>query len=138
MTTNEFTTELTSRLSEKIARDRTIFIEVERGLSRGPTGGSVYVTFVNLPTPRVRERRGGGAESENNRMLFSVRGFSSAPAEDAAGSVVVEQLVNNVGPIGAGAPKLRKKTGDPARVAAYLADYLNRVTDSHEPQFTHE
>lgn len=135
MTTEAFTTALAERLSLLVHDQRTVVVEPQSSL--GPKGrgtASVFVTFVNLPTSRVRERRGGGAESENNRMLFCVRGFNDRPYEgEPAASVTIEQLVRNLD-----STKMRKKTADPDKVATYLANYINDVAAKFAPRFTHE
>lgn len=72
-------------------------------------------------------------------MLFFVRGFNEG---DATGvpveRVEVEQLVNNVGHPGESAPKLRRKTADPEKIASYLAKYLRDVVSRFPPRLTHD
>ena len=94
---------------------------------------AVSVNFINLP--QGVGRAGGGAEAENNRMMFWVEGFDKADehAPPPSGKVKVEQRVSAL-------PRqyrLRAKTGMPAQVAKYLADFLNRVVKEVEPHYTH-
>ena len=135
MNPNEFITLLNDLLSSLAKDGRTVLVNFRPGLVEGPTNGTVYVTFINLPSDRVKQRRGGGAEAENNRMSFSVGGFNS-DHEVPVVKVKVEQLVNGIarGSI----PRLRKKTATPDKIAAYLAAYINEVAEGHEPNFTHE
>lgn len=140
MTLREFFADLKAKLSPLVANERCLFADSAPSLGyEGRGRGTGSVTFVNLPYERVRERRGDGAEAENNRQLFFVRGFNSGPSSsEGVEKVQVEQLVNNVGiPTGARSETLRKKTGSPDKVASYLADYLNRIAASNQPQFTH-
>ncbi len=106
-------------------------------IGRGSSIGSyetIFIDFYNLPEAIVAERQGGGAEAENNRMLFTVRGFDRANP-DAPGNdkLQVEFLVSAM-------PreyKLRKKTAAPEVIARYLADFINRVAREVEPRLTH-
>jgi len=140
LTAEMFIEVLRERLSLLVHEDRFVVADLTPRLGPpGPGRASVTVTFVNLPESRVRERRGGGAESENNRMLFMVRGFNDPPHDaDPSARVEAEQLVCNVGHPGSGAKKMRKKTADPDKVATYLANYINDVAATFAPQFTHE
>lgn len=100
-------------------------------------GGSrydtVFVNFINLP--KGVGGAGGRAEAENNRMLFSIEGFGKETPHSPppTGKVKIELRVSAL-------PreyKLRGKTGTPAQVAKYLADFLNKVVKEVEPKFTH-
>lgn len=136
MTADDFTIVLRERLSLLVHEDRSIFADFNPGLVQGKRRGHVSVTFVNLPTSRVRERRGGGAETENNRALYFVSGFNSPPfTSEPVEKVTVEQLVDNVG---GHAEKLRKKTASPDKIASYLAQHINGLAAGHEPRLTHE
>jgi hypothetical protein len=136
MTPAELIAHLESNLSSLAKDDRTVIARYEPGLVRGARTSSVFVYFYNLPFARHRERRGGGAESENNRQLFSISGFHSDP-DVSVDKVQVEQLVNNIGSFGS-CPRLRKKTGRPENIAPYLASYINEVALTNEPRLTHE
>jgi hypothetical protein len=110
----------------------------ERTVGARFTSGSVYVSFYNLPESRVKERRGGGAEAENNRQLFFVSGFGSNQ-NDTVESVRVEQAVNGICDENRTfASKLRSKSGSPAKIAKYLADYINDVAENFQPIYTHD
>jgi hypothetical protein len=138
MTLYEFLADLKSKLSPLVTDDRYVLASSSPSLGfHGRGRGTAQVTFVNLPYERVRERRGGGAEAENNRMLFMVRGFNSGPASEEEGveQVQVEQLVNNVSPR---SENMRRKTASPDKVASYVAAYINRAAETHEPRLTHE
>lgn len=138
MNADDFILCLRDHLSKLVLDERTFLVEFEAGFSPGKGRGSVVVNFINLPTPRHKERRGGGAESENNRQLFFVNGFHATAAEPAD-RLVVEQLTNGIGR-GADdwAPKMRKKTASPEKIAEYLAKYVNDIAARFEPNFTHE
>jgi hypothetical protein len=94
---------------------------------------TVFVNFTNLP--KGVGRAGGGAEAENNRMLFKIEGFGqdTPHSPPPTGKVKIELRVSSL-------PreyKLRGKTGTPAQIAKYLADFLNKVVKEVEPKFTH-
>jgi len=138
MKIDEFTEYFRQQLSPLVTDQRTLLVNTQPSWSSSIDGRrevSLHVTFVNLPFARFKERRGGGAESENNRMLFFVRGFIELTDVDR---ITVEQRVNHVGPIGHGAPNLRKKTARPEKIAEYLATYLNETASTFPPNFTHE
>jgi hypothetical protein len=96
--------------------------------------GTVHVNFINLP--KGVGGAGGGAEAENNRMLFSVEGFGEETPHSPppTGKVRVELRVRALFP---DQYKLRAKSGTPAQVAKYLADFLNKVVKEVEPKLTH-
>jgi hypothetical protein len=137
MTLHEFLADLKSKLSPLVTDDRYVLADRTSSLGyEGKGRGAAQVTFINLPYERVRERRGGGAESENNRMLFMVHGFNSGPSGDeGVDRVQVEQLVNNVFPR---SENMRRKTASPDKIASYVAEYVNRAAAAHEPRLTHE
>jgi hypothetical protein len=142
LTMDDFISNLSSLLSPLVKDDRTVMIDqhLSSGGIEGKKTAHVTVTFINLPYGRVKERRGGGAEAENNRIFF-VRGFNGAPHQySAVEKVQVEQLVNNVGKgIGrSGHPNLKKKTSAPYKIASYLAIYMNQAAADNQPNFTHE
>lgn len=135
MSATEFAADLHSRLTIK---GRQVSVRVETGW--GPRKEeSVYVDFVNLP--KGIGAAGGGAEAQNNRASFWVRGFGPASAPEAA-KVKVEESSSSLYR-GAGAPSretrvsMRAKTGTPEQVAKTLADFLNKVVNEVEPRFTH-
>lgn len=141
LTADQFMHLLGEKLSPLVRDERTTIVDYHTSMSPvvGRKSAYVSVTFINLPTSRVKERRGGGAESENNRMLFFVEGFNGPPfTSESVGKVTVEQLVNNVVPRGDASSKLRKKTSSPDKVASYLAGYINQVASDHPPNYTHE
>ena len=131
MNAEEFIAHLEEILAH-VRSERTVLARFEPAFLVGH--GSVFVTFINLPYARFKERRGGGAESENNRVLFSVQGFDSNPGTPVA-KVTVETRVNNVV---SRDQRLRKKTAAPAKIAEYLAKYIGEVASSTSPNFTHE
>jgi hypothetical protein len=125
-------------LSPLVIENRFVKADFDNRFGSGrPRSASVTVNFFNLPEDRVRQRRGGGAEAENNRQLFMVWGFepdASAPVD----KVKLEQNINGVGGHGVWAPKMRSKTASPEKVASYLASYISQVAATHEPNYTHE
>jgi len=140
LTMDAFIRNFSSLLSHLVQDERTVLLQ-PRGGNGSMGSASVFVTFINLPHARVQEKRGGGAEAENNRMLFSVWGFNGDPRGDVpVEKVQVEQLVNNVGKgVGrSGCPNLKKKTASPDKISAYLATYLNKAAAENQPEFTHE
>lgn len=132
VTPEEFIASLMSELTVLAMDERTVLARFSPGFVKGPRNGTVFVSFYNLPHARVQERRGGGAEAENNRMLFSVQGFSSDPELDAA-NLTATQQVNAFAPT-----RLRKKSGPAGKIASYLAKYINEAALAHPPNFTHE
>lgn len=138
MTLHEFLSDLKTRLSALVTDERYVLADQVGSLGYDGRGrGTASVTFVNMPYERVKQRRGGGAESENNRMLFFVRGFNSGEALFHTGvdRVQVECLVDNIRPR---EERLRKKTGSPDKISAYLASFLNQTAEKYPPRFTHE
>jgi len=99
----------------------------------------VYVNFINLPTSIGA---GGGAEAENNRASFWIRGFGADNAPPPTGKVKVE-MANSSLYVGQGAPSretrvvMRAKSGPPAAIAKYLADWINKTIAEVPPNFTH-
>jgi len=136
---DDFITILTEELSPLVHAGRTVnaSFKSSRGFTTRPNESSVAIQFYNLPRPRVEQRRGGGAEAENNRMMFWVHGFNEESSTPAA-KVKVEQSVNNIGQMGRWAPKMRSRSGSPDKIAAYVADYVNQVAEQFEPNFTHD
>jgi hypothetical protein len=102
--------------------------QVKTGISTlgGPNRPSVHIRFVNLP--KGVGGAGGGAEAENNRMSFMTH-FPTSPAD----KIKVEQIVSAMDR----KYRMRAKSGHPAKVAKYLADYINRIAKEVEPKFTH-
>jgi hypothetical protein len=117
--------------------DRQVGITVQPGYGF-KKDESVYVNFINLP--KGIGSAGGGAEAENNRASFWVRGFPgvNVPAD----TVKVEQSNSSLYK-GAGAPSretrvsMRAKTGVPGAVVKHLAAFLNKVARDVPPRFTH-
>jgi hypothetical protein len=104
----------------------------------------VYVNFVNLPVDVVESKQGGGAEAENNRASYWIRGFG--PAGATSGKVRVEEhnsVFRHRGGVDVyGAPRgvshqLRAKSAAPSVIAKYLADFLNKLIAEVPPNFTH-
>lgn len=96
---------------------------------------TIYINFFNLPEEVVARREGGGAEAENNRMMFTVSGFGreTEHSPPPTGKVKVELTVSAF-------PRslsMRAKTGTPEAVAKYLAAFLNKVVAEVEPHYTH-
>lgn len=97
---------------------------------------ALFVNFVNLP--EGIGSAGGGAEAQNNRMMFTitwprVRGVYADDKAVAEGQVRVEQSVSAL-------PReyrLRAKSGRPEVIARYLADFINRVVREVPPKYTH-
>lgn len=92
---------------------------------------TTFVNFVNLPS----DMPAGGAQGENNRMMFTVNGFDGADphASPPSGKVKVEMKLSML-------PReyrLRAKTAPPGVIAQYLADFLNRVIAEVPPNYTH-
>jgi uncharacterized Zn finger protein (UPF0148 family) len=114
--------------------DRHLWVEHEHRLG-GPSHyyESVYVNYVNLPTGIGGA--GGGAEAENNRLLFKIDGFHGADphAPPPRGKVKVDMLVSAL-------PReysFRAKTGSPEVIAKYLGAYLTRIATEVPPNYTH-
>ena len=131
----EFTAALDRNLSPLVHNERTLIarFSTSRGFTSRPRESTIFINFINLPEERHLQKRGGGAESENNRMMFSVHGFGeeeSAPVD----RVKLEHLVCGI----PHRPSLRGKTGSPESVAAYLARYINDVAETVPPNFTHK
>ena len=83
----EFLDILNSNLSPLVDRERTVIatFKSSKGFTPLPGHSSIAVNFINLPQERHKERRGGGAESENNRMLFGGRAADEQDLADMAG-----------------------------------------------------
>lgn len=102
--------------------------------------GLVFVNFFNLPSEVFAAREGGGAEAENNRMMFTVSGFDgylysgkSYSKPPANGKLRVEMSVSAF----PRAMNLRAKAAAPEKIAEYLAAYVNRIAATVPPKFTH-
>lgn len=100
----------------------------------GLSYADVIINYINLPTGVGSA--GGGAEAENNRMLFFVEGFGKETPHTPPprGKVRIRQEINMVTDR---SKNLRAKTGTPEQIAKYLADYLNKIAAEVEPRFTH-
>jgi hypothetical protein len=130
---------LNDSLNDMVVNDRTVIVTFSKGFVPGPGRGSLIINFINLPEERHRQRRGNGAESENNRQLFMVWGFDETP-ESPVSKVKIEQSINglNMSSSGSFVQKMRTKSGSPDKVASYLAKYINDVADKFPPYYTHE
>jgi hypothetical protein len=127
---------ITKALSEKANQNRTLLANYSAGFSPGPGRGIVTINFINLPPSRHQQRRGGGAESENNRQLFMIWGFNEN-IDSPVSKIKIEQSINGIYSADNQAPKMRAKTGDPAKIAIY-AEYINRIlVEEFVPKFTH-
>ena len=115
-----------------LSTDRHILLRYDAGFCPAAGRGVVTVNFYNLPESRVQERRGNGAEVENNRQLFMIWGFNET-ADSPVAKVKIEQDINGIGSNGAWAPNLRAKTASPEKVAIYLAQYINKVAADFAP-----
>jgi len=81
---------------------------------------TVFVTLINLPKERVKER--WGASEHNNRIMFTVKFLDKG--------VQVEQSLQGLDTV----QRLRKKTGKPDAVAIYLAKYINDHVKAVQPR----
>ena len=131
----EFLDILNSNLSPLVDRKRTVIatFKSSKGFTILPDRSNIAVNFINLPQERHKERRGGGAESENNRMLFWISGFNENPS-DPVDRIKIEQSVNSI----RGSRNMRAKTASPDKIALYLARYINETAGSVPPNLTHE
>ena len=131
-----FIAELDRCLSSLVQNERTCHARFETPY-RGSDQATVFVHYYNLPEARHEERRGGGAESENNRLMFSVSGFGAT--EDAEVSKVkITHTVFSLAGSSSLAHSLRGKTATPEKIAQYLADYINQIAEKIPPNYTHE
>ena len=104
---------------------------------------TVFVHYFNLP--EGIGDAGGGAERENNRMLFAINGFGRGVNDlPPSGKIKIEtsasSLSNPDAPPGdwrAARWQLRAKTGKSEAIAKYLADFLNKTAAKVPPNFTH-
>ena len=117
-------------LSSKQPTDRQTRIRFNPSLAGERGGGSVYVNFINLP-PGVGDA-GGGAEAENNRASFHIRGFAYDPTVPVL-KVKVEQSNN----VFRRTVPFRARTGSPEVVARHLSEYLAAIVKTVPPNFTH-
>jgi|GEM_PF-1039239 len=118
-------------LSSKLQRfDRQARVRFDPSLAGERGGGSVYVNFINLP-PGVGDA-GGGAEAENNRASFHIRGFAYDPTVPVA-KVKVDQSNN----VFRRTVPFRARTGSPEVVARHLSEYLAAIVKTVPPNFTH-
>lgn len=97
----------------------------------------LFVAYYNIPSPAGRD----GAEKMNNRLLFTVTGFGRGPDEPPpTGKIKIEHTTaEGLDRLGAEriVPRLRGKTGAPAAIARYLAEYIERVAREVPPKHTH-
>ena len=131
MNAHDFTAALDQNLSPLVRNERTLvarFSSMHRAFQ-----SMIFVNFINLPEERHRQKRGGGAESENNRMLFTVEGFGEHEEDPSAPKLKVEQSVHGLFEF----RRMRTKTASPEKIAEYLAGYINEVAETIPPNFTH-
>jgi hypothetical protein len=135
MNAHEFVAALERNLLPLVHNERTIVARFSssKGYTSRPFSSSIFVNFINLPEERHRQRRGGGAESENNRMMFTIHGFGEEETM-SVDKVKIEHSVNGI----TSRPSLRGKTASPEKIAEYLARYINDVAAQYPPHFTHE
>ena len=120
-----------------LSTDRHILLRYDAGFCPATFRRVVTVNFYNLPSARFNEKRGNGAEAENNRQLFMIWGFNET-ADSAVAKVKIEQKINGIGSNGAWAPNMRAKTASPEKVAIYLAQYINKVAADFAPYYSHD
>lgn len=135
MNFNEFAQTLKDHLSPLVRDDRVVIVRFSssKGFTARPLQSQVFINFINLPEARYRQKRGGGAENENNRMMFAISGFDTEESAPVA-KVKIEHSVSSF-------PReysLRRKTASPEKIAVYLADFVNKVAAENEPNLTHE
>ena len=150
----EFTAALDAHLSPLVRDERTVVARFKssKGFTTRPFQSSIVVNYINLPETRHRQKRGGGAESENNRMMFMIGGFGEEET-DHTDKVVIEQHVNALGdPWGtitgvrtSRPTPMRKKTASPEKIAEYLGgsdafdlsitDFSERYADQNEKDY---
>jgi hypothetical protein len=118
--------------------DRQPHVRLERSWGPGKEH-QLYINYFNLPAGVGGA--GGGAEGENNRASFWIRGFG---AGDEPATKLRVEMHNSSLYMGAGAPSretrypnLRSKTAAPGVIAKYLVDYLAKVAREVPPRFTH-
>jgi len=98
------------------------------------TYSTVFINYINLP----ENLAGGGAESENNRLMLQVSGFGKEEhAAPPSGKVKVELSISAVQDAANGRLRLRGKSGTPEQAAKYVADFLNMVAKEIPPRYTH-
>jgi hypothetical protein len=131
----EFAQTLNDHLSPLVRDDRVVIVRFSssKGFTARPLQSQVFINFINLPEARYRQERGGGAENENNRMMFAISGFDTEETTPVA-KVKIEHSVSSF-------PRkysLRGKTASPEKIAVYLADFVNNVAAENAPNLTHE
>lgn len=89
----------------------------------------IYVNYINLP--KGVGSAGGGAEAENNRASFWIRGFK---ADDVPVSKLRVEMSNSVFPR---TLKMRTKTASQGAIAKYLTEFLGKIAREVPPKFTH-
>lgn len=131
---NQFLEILDNELSPLVDAERTVVARFSssRGFTNRPRQSMIFVNFINLPRERFEEKRGGGAENENNRMMFKISGFDEE-IDTGVDKVSIEHSVSTID----GPKRLRGKTASPDKIASYLARYINEVAGSCEPRLTH-
>jgi hypothetical protein len=131
----EFAQTLNDHLSPLVRDDRVVIVRFSssKGFTAKPLQSQVFINFINLPEARHRQKRGGGAESENNRMMFTISGFD-AEESTPIDKLKIEQSVSSF-------PReyrMKGKTASPEKIAVYLADHINKIAAENVPSYTHE
>jgi hypothetical protein len=137
MSATDFIQCVRNHLSLAVTADKIVFARYDAGFSPAPYRGCAIVNFYNMSLIRFNEKRGGGAEAENNRQMFIVWGFNET-ADSAVSKIKLEQSINGIGCNGTWAPNLRGKTASPEKVAQYLATYINKVAADFAPYYSHD
>lgn len=109
-------------------------LKLRNEFSLGGVDGDVYVNFINLP--EGIGSAGGGAEAENNRISFWIKGWPKNKADGPRTGKVKIECANSVFRREV-FPMMRAKTATPEKIAVYLAEYLNKLMAEIEPNYTH-
>jgi len=103
-------------------------LEFEAAIRKAITGGTVFVNNIDNLAPvilinfyNLENCSGDGATSENNRFLFSIRGFRNSDHNPV--KVKTEQLINSAYT----RKRLRAKTTSPEKMVEYIASYCNTI-----------
>ncbi len=114
-------------------QDRVFRSNIERLRKSPAEGRDLYLNFYNLPPKVLGHGAGGGAEAENNRMMFVIRPVVGGTGYGDSKKVKIEMTVSAL-------PReyrLRAKTGKPDDIASYLALFLRNVVQFVPPNYTH-
>jgi hypothetical protein len=88
---------------------------------------TVYVSFFNVPKAKAT-----GATGMNNRFQFKVEGFGKGQDDPPPRGKVKVEATSRANAFAN--HKLRAKSGNPAAIATYLADFINKVSEEVEPR----